>query len=383
MKHKSCWPTLQQELLLQAALCKKEKAITAWRKWQEIVDIDDIDYGSLRLIPLLYNNLANYHVKSPIMRRYRGIYQNFWAKNQLLFHNVKPILAALYQEGIEMMLYKGAGLIFAFDIAAGLRPMDDFDLIIRMEDVQKVIRITEKLKWVHKFDLPLIINDTTHEVSLKNNRGQFIDIHLHAQFYAKWGKHEMRYWERASSIDFYGIPVKVMDNTSHLINIIIHGVAWNTVSPIRWIPDSMMLIKNTLRNIQWDYLIKQSKELHATLPVCQGLKYLKEKLYAPVPGYVLLALNNAHISSMEKLTYKLIAEPPLPQPLNGMSLKFLTYFVYRPNYPFPGILRYFQDVWGLDSPWEVPLQSVQRFFKNIFTNITEYIEAKKKLISDK
>lgn len=54
---KDCWPTRQQELLLQAALMRGPKAFEAWNQWRSSVDIEKLDPESLRLLPQLHDTL--------------------------------------------------------------------------------------------------------------------------------------------------------------------------------------------------------------------------------------------------------------------------------------------------------------------------------------
>ena len=60
-------PTKEQELLLKAALLKGEEAIKAWHEWKTCVDIEFIDHGSNRLLPLLYFNLVQNDINDPII----------------------------------------------------------------------------------------------------------------------------------------------------------------------------------------------------------------------------------------------------------------------------------------------------------------------------
>ena len=48
-----------QELLLRASLLKTKEAVSAWDEFKSSVDINRIDYGSLRMLPLLYKNFDN------------------------------------------------------------------------------------------------------------------------------------------------------------------------------------------------------------------------------------------------------------------------------------------------------------------------------------
>jgi len=52
-----CHPSPVEQLLLRAALLDGEEAITAWQAWITAVDLSNVNPGSYRLLPLLYDNL--------------------------------------------------------------------------------------------------------------------------------------------------------------------------------------------------------------------------------------------------------------------------------------------------------------------------------------
>ena len=82
-----CWPTREQELLLQAALMQGKETIDAWEAWKSTVEIAQIDQGSYRLLPLLYKNLRDHGVEDPWADTLKGVYRSTWYKNQLLFRH--------------------------------------------------------------------------------------------------------------------------------------------------------------------------------------------------------------------------------------------------------------------------------------------------------
>jgi len=67
-----CWPNRDQELLLRAALLQGGPALDAWNEWRRAVNVDVIDYGSHRMVPLLYRNMQRHGVKDPLMERLKG-----------------------------------------------------------------------------------------------------------------------------------------------------------------------------------------------------------------------------------------------------------------------------------------------------------------------
>ena len=101
-----CWPTEMQELLLKACLLEGHTATEAWEKWKSRVDIDWIDEGSNRLLPLLYHNLSPLGIEDQILTRAKGVYRYQLTKTHIMFHRAMPLLAELQNEGIEVILLK-------------------------------------------------------------------------------------------------------------------------------------------------------------------------------------------------------------------------------------------------------------------------------------
>ncbi|NOY98889.1 MAG: nucleotidyltransferase family protein [Chloroflexi bacterium] len=361
----TCWPTPDQTLLLRAALLKGQRAVDAWEQWREVVDFRDIDYGSQRLLPLLYRNLLDQGVRSSLMARYKGIYRHFWLSNHFLFYHTKPVLSALHEAGIGALLFKGAGLVVAGNLDYALRPMDDIDFLVREENAQTAIDIIRKLGWQPKAEHAADFNPTAHAVMYHDGKGHYIDLHWYSLTQALTGKHEAGYWERSLDAKIDGIPVRCMGMTDQLIHTCVHGIRWNPIAPIRWIADAAVIFENKGQPVQWEHLVAHSKNLHVTLPMLQGLRYLKTEFNMPVPDYVLRSLENAPVSYQEKWHYQLSVRKNLPV-FGGFILQVVRYWAYqRKQYPFPGFLRYLQRKWGVRYLWQVPFEGVLRIWRNI------------------
>jgi hypothetical protein len=360
-----CWPTSEQALLLRASLLKGRDAIQAWEQWTKLVDINNIDYGSQRLLPLLYQNLLDHEVQTPLMARYKGVYRRFWLSNQLLFNRVKPVLSALYDAGIQTLLFKGAGLIFGCDLNYALRPMDDIDFLVPKEVTQIAINIIRELGWQPKFEYAADFDTMSHAAMYHDCRGHVIDLHWHSLMHDLTGSNELGYWERSFGTNIDGIPVRIMGTADLLIHICVHGIQWNPIPPIRWIADAIILLENSKTATQWDHLLEQTERLHVTLPMSHGLRYIKQELNAPIPDYVLRSLESKPVSRQENRDYQLSVKKPLPI-FGGFITKITRYRKYnQKHYPFPGFLRYLQFRWGVRCLWQVPFEGVLRMWRNI------------------
>ena len=361
----NCWPTAEQTLLLRAALLKGPAAIDAWEQWAEVVDFHELDYGSQRLLPLLYQNLIDHSIQSPLMARYKGFYRRFWMSNQLLFDRTKPVLSALHEAGIEALILKGAALVFRKNLSYGLRPMDDIDFLVREDVARQAFKIIQKLGWLPNMAPIRDFDPLVHAAPFHDEKGHSIDLHWRSLAHELVGTQETGYWERSSEAEFGGIPIRVMGATDQLIHTCIHGIHWNPVPPIRWISDSIMILRNSESAIRWDHLIDHSRMLRATLQMSQGLRYLETGFGAPIPDYVLESLESTPVSLPQRWNHDLSVRKPFPV-VGTFFLKFTRYWAYyRKQHRFPGFLRYLQNQWNVKYLWQVPIEGTLRMWRMV------------------
>ena len=92
-------PDAVQELLLKACLSSPAECIPFWQEWESKCDIDTIDFGSMRLLPMLYLNLKKAGVQKDRLIRYRSVYRHHWYRNRIYLHKTGQILAELNKLG--------------------------------------------------------------------------------------------------------------------------------------------------------------------------------------------------------------------------------------------------------------------------------------------
>jgi len=363
---KDCWPTDEQKLLLHAALQHGEASVAAWELWMEAIDFSDIDFGSQRLIPLLYAKLSENGIHHQMMASYKGLYRNFWLKNKLLLTAANPVLQELYDNNIETLILKGTGIILGCNIKLALRPMGDIDFMVHKEKVSLATNIMHKIGWQPKQFYPSDL-DLIHAYSFNNGKGQSIDLHWYSLDTDLTDLHTAGYWDRSIMSQLSEVPVQIMGVTDQLMHTCVHGIRWNRVPPIRWIADAIMLYEKPDTEIQWDLLIELSEKLKVSILLFQGLSYLQSEFNIPIPDYVLQSLERIPVSYMEKLEFKLSQKKR--QPFLGLftyNKKFFDYLKFhRKKFPFPGYLRYLQTMWGVNNLWQVPFIGLSRMWKEI------------------
>ncbi len=149
-----CWPTIDQERLLRAATFDRTEALDAWRRWLASVDVENVDAGSFRLLPLLYRNLSRYQVNDPLMAQLKGVHRQSWYRNQLLFRRTAAILRALNDDGIATLILKGIPLSLLYYKDDAVRPMADADILVRVAAGPRVVELLQQHGWRSHRPLP-------------------------------------------------------------------------------------------------------------------------------------------------------------------------------------------------------------------------------------
>jgi len=132
-----------QLLMVKACLAKtKDERECIVRSWEKQVVMDELDFSCFRLLPLFYHGNKQYGITTRHDNRLKIVYKYWWLKNQHLSNQLKVIHQALADAGIDSIVIKGASLKTHYDLGE-LRPMADFDLLIRPADLDRALEIID------------------------------------------------------------------------------------------------------------------------------------------------------------------------------------------------------------------------------------------------
>ncbi len=373
-QHGGIWPTEEQELLLRAALLRDQASTDAWRKWEARVDVNDIDYASRRLLPLLYRNLDQQGVTSPAMDLYKGIYRLTWYENQMLFHTASSVLHLFHEAGIETILLKGVVLALEYYKDPGLRPMGDLDVLIHPKDVPAAVSLLRSYRWLPKPGFPKEVKDTffwmRHAHGFYDDTGHEFDLHWHALAEGCENNADEDFWSGAISTHVNGVFTHSLNPTDLFLHVCAHGLRWNSVPPFRWVADAMTILDTSLDKIDWDRFIVLSQRLHLVLPLQESLRYLVDLLAVEVPQDVLKRLSSTPISEEERRFYKIRMQAmDTISPYRMLTLLYLRYSraIYsNSKLSSASFLQYLQTLWGVNHLWQVPFHAVFKGIRKIY-----------------
>lgn len=354
--------TVEQELLLKSILFQGDEAIKAWEQWDSLVDINNVDYGSVRLFPQIYQLLKTNNIDIVYLNKLRGIYKKTIIKNKILYHYAIDIIRKFNKSEIKTVILKGGGLILGgYYQDSGLRPMDDIDILVPYDQKEKAVDILHDLGWTSLSDLK--ISSIRHSGAYY--KGSYsIDLHWYFLITGIDVELDLPLWDRVVQTNYYQEPVYILNPTFQLMYVCLHGHHWNSVPPIRWIVDAHAIITKHGVEINWQELVENVKRRKMSVAMHGALNILHKHFNILIPDSVLKELSSGK-NVLENIWYSVAIRKPIP--IIGAHFKlFIQYLLlHRNKFPFPGYIRYLKIHWDLNSGWLVPLCGIKKIYRKL------------------
>ena len=363
------WPTLEQELLLRAALLPGPVAVAAWNEVRPKVDLDRIDPVSQRLLPLLYRNLCRLHVDDPWLPRLKGIYRYAWSRNQMLFHHARALLGALAQNEIPTLVLKGAAVVLShYGSDPGLRPMHDFDILVPTARAEQARDVLQGAGWSPVYAITPSFLRIKHAGLFQDRDGRHCDLHWHVFEECCQPGDDDELWEAAVQVDFYGTPTRVLSVSDQLLHVCAHGAKWTWEPPIRWIADATLILQTG--GIDWRRLTAQAVKRHFIMRMRETLGFLRARMSAAVPDSVLEALSAQPTTRLERFEARVLRRQH--KVLGQLPL----YWCHHQRARRGGLLStaltfpvHLQHAWGLPHLSEVPRGALRRMMRRMRSDL--------------
>lgn len=353
-------PTPAQLLVLHAALDPQEEALAAWQRWRRGVDFDDVDHGSARLLPLVYRKLGPDAFDPEVAGRLKGLYRRSWSRNQLLFKRAAEVIELLEAAGIKTLVTKGASLALLAYGDVGVRPMDDVDVLVPIEQTGEAISILAAAGWSPDQDDPATWIQVHHSLGFSGPREGEVDLH----WFSLWQPAgDRRLWAASVPMELAGVGTRAPDAADQLLLACVHGTPWSPLPPFRWIADAITLIRSAGEQLDWDRYAAEAERRRLTVATAAALAYLRQEFAAEVPGALLGQLRGAPASRHERVAFRAACRPDSPLRTLRMAwdryrrLRDLDTGAPRPD-GFPSFACRF---WGVDNIWQLPLHAARAF----------------------
>jgi hypothetical protein len=354
-------PSQEQQLLLQAALLQGEAAINSWQKWKTLVNIDDVDQESYRLLPLLYRNLSAHNLTDPYIGRLKGVYRRTWVENQVWFQKIRSILGSFQETNIKIIMLKDPALNLHYYQDYGLRYINHLDFLINSKDVLIAIKLLQKLGWIAKEKIPNPTVTFSHYIGFENESKQYLSLrwHLFADGFNQ--NLETEFWQSAILTQVSDFPVYLLSATDQLFYTCVFGGLTNSISPISRLADAAIAIQSYPSEINKNQLVTLAEKYRFILLLKMRMIQLQEILNPPISSAILPELENLSISKFEDQEYQLIIHEKNTA-LNRLKIRYFQYsrIVNTDNFNLLNFFSYLQYIWGLENLWQVPIQAMIR-----------------------
>ena len=343
-------PTPEQELLLKAALLDGDAAAESWLAWRERINIENVDFASQRLLPLLHHRLVSLGVSHADLQRYQSVARFIWLDNHLRIRQIQEILRLLKKAGIAAMPLKGFALASLYYGDFRLRAMNDFDVLVPTDRAADACHALMAVGW-RPANQDLLHSgrcwSTRHAIQFQDAQGYEIDLHWHVLYECCWPDADDAFWRHAQPLQLGAMPTRTLSDTGHLLHACLHGGRPNDVPPIRWIADAIMILRKG--GVDWDRLLEQGKAFDLVHRLQRTLGYLHRTFPGALPGGVMAKLESMPPSRRERVEERIVSSrtPPV------VKSSLLRYCHYQRNYVArgrkEGFRQYLQDAFGTRS----------------------------------
>jgi hypothetical protein len=263
--------SMQHHALLLACTAESNEFEKALRNWEQVQDISDIDFATMRLVPYLYKKALALNVSMANEGICRGLYLRAW---YLLTTVGSPSLKWIRENKLfdSAVILKGAAFqetIYSKDPPT--RPADDVDLLISWDLVDGAFDLLQAagMQMDHGLSRQTI-------QSLRNGANFFganmaIDIHWNLLPVSMDASFTSRVLDRSVRLQD---GLRTLSSTDHLLHTLVHGFARNEIPPIRWVLDATLLIRSG--EVDWELFWEEVSLTGWYRVVRKQLRFLSE-----------------------------------------------------------------------------------------------------------
>ena len=235
--------------------------------------------------------------------------------NLLRFHRLEQVLHRLADEGIDVILLKGAALAAMVYDNLALRPMGDFDLLVHEEDVEGALRVLAALGYGQPYGefRPGFIRAFRNQIMMRKADDEDtrpIEIHwrllspLHYQraIPSDW------LWQTACAARLGTVPVRILSPEAQVLHLCGHMLQDGGCgrANARKLYDLAEVIVLYRERIDWDQILARAQAYDLVLALQEALSRAHALWSLPISPEVWERLQRLQPSHGEERAYALL-----------------------------------------------------------------------------
>jgi hypothetical protein len=317
--------------------------------WEKLINIAI----KQRVCQLLYFNFNRYGLKSSIPEQvlaqvkyayYVNLKRNLLFERELLFISEKT-----GTKGLNTIPFRGMSLIYNAYNNHALRYMEDIDILIEPEDLQKLENILTEIGYQQRpYTFCSMDECRITNFDKKISEDLYMTIEPHTAI-AKARPYRMSLpylWKRSIPINLGDKTISILSKEDLILSTAVHMRRHTRKLTLKFAVDTAAILSAGENTLDWDYIIKNAKDNHMVSNLYLSLYLAKELLDADVPLQVITRIKpNSFIDFLMRITinkhnffFLTVAR--------GTILRILTFD--KPNdffyYLWHGFLRLFNTV---------------------------------------
>lgn len=257
------------------------------------------------LAPLLYYHLhridRDHQIPRPIMDQLHNIYYSNLARNILLYNESSRVLKSFEEKGIPVVALKGIVLAEFVYKNVALRPMADVDLLIQKRNLSEITKTLFKLGFEilpQEKRATIKYMNESHFVKRQENLRHLpiliINIHWDLTAPVRFkGATKINTQQMISKVRPGKVAcsnILVMASEDQILWVIYHATFQHPFIGLLQLCDVAELIKLKENELNWQVLLKTSRNGRIVTATYYLLSSAKKLLEAPIPDWVLKAL---------------------------------------------------------------------------------------------
>lgn len=257
------------------------------------------------LAPLLYYHLHRidheHRIPQPIMDQLHNIYYSNLARNLLLYNESSRVLKSFEEKGIPVVALKGIVLAELVYKNVALRPMADVDLLVQKRTLSEITKTLFKLGFEilpQEKQTTIKYMNESHFVKRQENLKHLpiliINIHWDLTAPARFkGATKINTQQMISKARLRKVAysnILVMAPEDQVLHVIYHATFQHPFIGLLQLCDVAELIKLKENELDWQVLVKTSRNGRIATAAYYFLSSSKKLLGAPIPDWVLKVL---------------------------------------------------------------------------------------------
>jgi hypothetical protein len=354
-----CWPTPLQLDLLRAGVVRDERAIASWQRFRNAAARHP---AHDRILPLALWNLRSLTGCGDLTGLRPDPLQLSWTRNRRLLDDVLPVLRALREADVPVVLCKGLALAATVYPSLALRPIGDVDLLVGPDALARAGAVLRDGGWRPVEPRAASAMPHLHSFGFAHSGGASIDLHATALYECAHRGFDDGFWKRRVPLAVRDLEASTLAACDHLLLLCVHGLRFSRQPAVHWLADAALLLRTAGDTLDWSVLLEETRRRQLEAPVLAALELLRAELDAPVPEVVHRTLTPGARRWPQRLELRARTRPPtLP---GGLFLHWRDYrrprrLVVGPRGPL-GFLRYLQELWGLPRLVDLPRAALRK-----------------------